>query len=172
MVALFDTSLSMQWEKLERSFQALETLLKQLRPQDRFSVLLFNSEVSSFRPAPVPASIPNVEAALAFTRGSSIRAGTDIQRALTDGLAQIAHGEGERYLVLIGDGGATEGVIQNGKLSSWYATAAVRSSLRQTARTPSSSRSVTMRICLWRDCSPPITASGNRFGPPSRSTSN
>jgi len=132
VVALFDTSLSMQWEKLERSFQALETLLKQMRPQDRFSLLLFNSEVSPFRPAPVPASIPNVEAALAFTRASSIRSGTDIQRALTDGLAQIAHGEGERYLVLIGDGGATEGTIQNGRLSSWYAAA--RSKLTEASR--------------------------------------
>jgi len=32
LVLLFDTSLSMQWEKLERSYQALETLLRTLRP--------------------------------------------------------------------------------------------------------------------------------------------
>ena len=40
LVILFDTSLSMQWEKLERSYQALETLLHRLRPVDRFSLLL------------------------------------------------------------------------------------------------------------------------------------
>ena len=28
VIVLFDTSLSMQWEKLERSYQALETLLR------------------------------------------------------------------------------------------------------------------------------------------------
>jgi len=122
VVALFDTSLSMQWEKLERSYQALETLLKRLRPQDRFSLLLFNSEVSPFRPGPVPATIANVEAALAFTRASSIRAGTNVQRALADGLGQAAHGEGERYLVLIGDGGATEGAVRNAGLATWYRT--------------------------------------------------
>ena len=42
--ALFDTSLSMQWEKLERSYQALETLLHTLRPQDHFGLVLFNTE--------------------------------------------------------------------------------------------------------------------------------
>ena len=35
MVALFDTSLSMQWEKLEREFQALEALLQSLKPVGR-----------------------------------------------------------------------------------------------------------------------------------------
>src|SRR5260221_5102652 len=33
LVILLDTSLSMQWEKLERSYQALETLLRTLQPQ-------------------------------------------------------------------------------------------------------------------------------------------
>jgi len=42
VVALFDTSLSMQWEKLERSYRALEGLLHALRPADRFDLLLFN----------------------------------------------------------------------------------------------------------------------------------
>ena len=47
VVALFDTSLSMQWEKLERSFLGLEKLLRSLRPIDRFSVVLFNSVVTT-----------------------------------------------------------------------------------------------------------------------------
>ncbi len=45
LIILFDTSLSMQWEKLERSYQALETLLRTLRPADRFNLLLFNNQV-------------------------------------------------------------------------------------------------------------------------------
>ena len=40
LVILFDTSLSMQWEKLERSYQALESLLRTLRPSDRFNLLV------------------------------------------------------------------------------------------------------------------------------------
>ena len=44
VIILFDTSLSMQWEKLERSYQAFETLMRTLRPADRFALVLFNSE--------------------------------------------------------------------------------------------------------------------------------
>ena len=49
LVILFDTSLSMQWEKLERSYQALESLLRTLRPADRFNLLLFNNQVPTFQ---------------------------------------------------------------------------------------------------------------------------
>jgi Ca-activated chloride channel family protein len=120
VIALFDTSLSMQWEKLERSFQATETLLKRLRPEDHFNLLLFNSDTSAFRPAPVPATLQNVEAALALIRGKDIRGGTDLQKALAAGLAQASQGTGDRYLVLISDGGATAGTVNNGKLAKWY----------------------------------------------------
>jgi Ca-activated chloride channel family protein len=121
VIALFDTSLSMQWEKLERSFQAVESLLKRLRPADRFNLLLFNSSAAPFRPAPVPATLQNVEAALQFIRASRIRGGTDLERALIAGLAQASQGQGESYLVLVSDAGATAGTIHNGKLSKWYA---------------------------------------------------
>ena len=120
VVALFDNSLSMQWEKLERSFQALETLLRSLRPTDRFNLLLFNSEVSSFAPAPVPADAAAVEKALAFIRGSRLRGGTNLQQALTAALAQTDKSGHESYLVLLGDGGATRGTIHNGRLAAWY----------------------------------------------------
>src|SRR5208282_6166548 len=53
VIVLFDTSLSMQWEKLERSYQALEALLHTLRPTDQFGLVLFNNEtqVVSVNPA-------------------------------------------------------------------------------------------------------------------------
>ena len=108
----------MQWDKLERSFAACEAALRRLRPTDSFNLLLFNSEVSLLSPQPRPASPANIEQALAFIRNSRIRGGTDLQRALTAALAQIA--PGEPYFLLIGDGGATEGTIHNGKLAAWY----------------------------------------------------
>ena len=121
IVALLDTSLSMQWDKLERSFQALETLLKGLRAGDRFNVLLFNNGVENFAPSPVAAGTAKAEEALSFVRGSFLRGGTDMQRALGAGLEQASTAEGDSYLVLIGDGGATRGTIQPGKLTSWFA---------------------------------------------------
>jgi Ca-activated chloride channel homolog len=122
LVILFDTSLSMQWEKLERSYQAVETLLHTLRPVDRVNLLLFNNQVQTFQTAAVAADPSSVQRALDFVRSSKLRGGTDLQRALQAGLQQCqAAGSGNPYLVLLSDGGATRGPIQNGKLAKWYA---------------------------------------------------
>jgi len=123
VVALFDSSLSMQWEKLERSYRGLEGLLHALRPADRFDLVLFNSEVTPFAPAPVAAATDQVEKALAFVKQSNLRGGTDLESALTKGLDLAAHGEGAPYLVLISDGGATVGTIQNARLAAKYSDA-------------------------------------------------
>jgi Ca-activated chloride channel homolog len=122
LIILFDTSLSMQWEKLERSYQALETLLRALRPADRFNLVLFNGLVQPFQPSPVPADPATVQRALDFVRSSKLRGGTDLQRALQAGLQQCSTtGGGNSYLLLLSDGGATRGPIQNGRLAAWYA---------------------------------------------------
>ena len=123
LIILMDTSLSMQWEKLERSYQALETLLRTLKPEDKFNLVLFNSQTQSFQAAPVPADSGAIQRALDFVRASRLRGGTDLQRALQEGLGQCSGSGGNRYLVLLSDGGATRGKIQNGKLAGWYETA-------------------------------------------------
>jgi Ca-activated chloride channel family protein len=122
IVVLFDTSLSMQWEKLERSYQAFETLLRTLRPEDHFSLVLFNSETQVLPLSPADAG--NIQHAIEFVRTSRLRGGTDVQRALQTGLQQAAApGASNSYLVILSDGGATRGPIQNGKLAAWYASA-------------------------------------------------
>jgi Ca-activated chloride channel family protein len=121
LLLLFDNSLSMQWDKLERSFAACEAALRHLRPTDSFNLLLFNSELNLWAPQPRPATPANIEQALAFIRNSRIRGGTDLQRALTAALGQAT--SGETYLLLISDGGATEGIVHTGKLAAWYAGA-------------------------------------------------
>ena len=88
LIVLFDTSLSMQWEKLERSYQALETLLRSLRPTDHFNLLLFNHQVQSFQASPVAADPASIQRALDFVRSSKLRGGTDLQKALQAGLQQ------------------------------------------------------------------------------------
>jgi Ca-activated chloride channel family protein len=117
VIALFDNSLSMQWEKLERTFQALERLLHSLRPVDKFNLLLFNTTVTSFSSAPGPATPDQIEKALAMVRSSRLRGGTDLEKALEAALTQSAP---DTYLVLLSDGEATRGIIQNGKLAAWY----------------------------------------------------
>ncbi|HYW39039.1 MAG TPA: VIT and VWA domain-containing protein [Terriglobales bacterium] len=123
LIILMDTSLSMQWEKLERSYQALETLLRTLKPEDKFNLILFNSQTQSFQPSPVPADTGAIQHALDFVRASRLRGGTDLQRALQEGLGQCSGTGANHYLVLLSDGGATRGTIQNGKLAGGYETA-------------------------------------------------
>jgi Ca-activated chloride channel family protein len=120
VVILFDTSLSMQWEKLERSYQALETLLRSLKAEDRFNLILFNSQIQAFQPAPVAADNATVQRALEFVRDSRLRGGTDLQKALQEGLRESGAGGSNPYIVLVSDGGATEGLIRNAKLAAWY----------------------------------------------------
>ena len=122
VIALFDTSLSMQWEKLERSYQALETLLHTLRPSDHFALVLFNSETQV---VPVAAAEQgNIQRAIDAVRASRLRGGTDLQAALKAGLEQSAlPGASNTYLVILSDGGATRGPIVNGKIAGWYASA-------------------------------------------------
>jgi Ca-activated chloride channel family protein len=123
VVVLMDTSLSMQWEKLERSYQAAAKLLESLGPQDRFNLLLFNTRVDNFRPAPVAADTATVMAAMNWLRGSHLRGGTDLGAALEAGLAQAAAPDGtwNRALVVLTDGGADHGEIRTGKLAATYA---------------------------------------------------
>jgi Ca-activated chloride channel family protein len=121
VIALFDTSLSMQWDKLERSFHALEAVLRSLRPADRFNVLAFNTETTLFAPAPVAGETAAVEKALDFVRAGRLRGGTDLRRALGVALDQSQLGVGERYVVLLGDASATSGTIANAQLAAWYA---------------------------------------------------
>jgi Ca-activated chloride channel homolog len=120
LVILFDTSLSMQWEKLERSYQVLETLLRSLKPADKFNLVLFNSETQVFQPAQIAAESAKVQSALDFVRASRLRGGTDLQRALMEGLQQCSGSTGSPYLVLLSDGGATQGIVTNGNLAAWY----------------------------------------------------
>jgi Ca-activated chloride channel family protein len=120
LIILMDTSLSMQWEKLERSYQALETLLRTLKPDDKFNLILFNSQTQNLQAAPIPADSGAIQRALDFVRLSRLRGGTDLQRALDEGLRQSSSSGGKLYLVLLSDGGATRGPIQNGKLAGWY----------------------------------------------------
>jgi Ca-activated chloride channel homolog len=124
IIILFDVSLSMQWEKLERSYEALETLLRTLKPADSFNLILFNSQAQTFQAQPVAADGAGIQRALDFVRASKLRGGTNLQAALDAGLQQCAMKAGSNsYLVLISDGGATRGPIQNGRIAAWYAGA-------------------------------------------------
>jgi Ca-activated chloride channel family protein len=121
VIVLFDDSLSMQWDKLERSYEGMQKVLHSLSGDDHFNLLMFNSKVTTFQPALSGATPVSLQKATDFVRASRLRGGTDLQRALEAGLAQCAPGSANNYLVLLTDGSATRGPIVSGKLSAWYA---------------------------------------------------
>ena len=120
VIALFDSSLSMQWGKLDRSFRALETLLLQLRPEDRFNVIVFNEEAAAFSPAPVAASAASAARALEFVRAGRIRGGTNLPAAWREAARQLAESTGEPYLLQLTDGGSTLEAARNDRLLGLY----------------------------------------------------
>ncbi len=107
VIVLFDNSLSMQWEKLERSYAAMEGLLRKLNGVDRFNLLLFNQDVAVYKPGPVLADAANIQQALDFVRASKLRGGTDLGKALTAALKQCT--SDNCALVLLTDGGSDRG---------------------------------------------------------------
>ena len=120
VILLFDNSLSMQWEKLERSYAAMERLLRSLSTSDHFNLLLFNQDVSSFQPMPVAATPANIKAALDFVRASKLRGGTDVGQALSAALAQ-SNTPNSSILVLT-DGGSDRGVsVSPRRIAATYA---------------------------------------------------
>jgi Ca-activated chloride channel family protein len=121
VIVLFDNSLSMQWDKLERSYEAMQKVLRSLSADDRFNLLMFNSKVTPFQPAISGVTPVSLQKVTDFVRSSRLRGGTDLERALESGLAQCVPGSTNNYLVLLTDGSATRGPILSGRLAAWYA---------------------------------------------------
>jgi Ca-activated chloride channel family protein len=120
VILLFDNSLSMQWEKLERSYAVLEATLHTLRPADRFNVLLFNQNVTTFQPQPVAATPESIRQALDFVRSSNLRGGTDLLKALTAALAQST--QPNTSIAIFSVGGSDRGeTVVGSKIAARYA---------------------------------------------------
>lgn len=119
VTALFDASLSMQWDKLERSYAALAKLLTTLRPEDQFDLFLFNSTVSRYSPTPTPGGTAEAEKALAWLKEQPLRGATNLSAALDAALAAV--NTDNAALVLFTDGGASDGEIRSGKIAAAYA---------------------------------------------------
>lgn len=120
VILLFDNSLSMQWEKLERSYAALQATLHTLKPADHFNILLFNQDVIVFQPQPVTATPESIRRGLDFVRSSNLRGGTDLLKALTAAIAQST--QPNTSIALFSDGGSDRGAtVLGSKIATRYA---------------------------------------------------
>lgn len=116
VVLVFDTSGSMQGPKIEQARKAAETVIGALNSQDRFNIIRFSGDVTSFRPTVVPASKENREAARLFVEEFRAVGGTAIDDALQQGLASIpppAERAGRApFLIFMTDGLPTIGTTE------------------------------------------------------------
>jgi Ca-activated chloride channel family protein len=109
VLVMLDTSLSMQWEKLDRAYEAAEGLLRSLSPQDAFNLILFNDDVTTFSDKAVDARPDQIERALEFIKSSYLSGGTDLAAALERAaqLSKAMPSKKERAIVMITDGNTT-----------------------------------------------------------------
>lgn len=109
VLVMLDTSLSMQWEKLDRAYEATESMLRSLAPQDTFNLMLFNDDVTVFSDKPVDAQPDQIERALTFIKSSYLSGGTDLAAALERAaqLSKAMPSKKERAIVMVTDGNTT-----------------------------------------------------------------
>lgn len=107
---VIDTSGSMGGVSIEQARQSLKAALTQLRPQDTFNLIEFNSQYRRLFRAPVPASRHYIEKAAEFVRLLSAGGGTEMLPALRAALSgardlsEASSAQRLRQVVFITDG--------------------------------------------------------------------
>jgi len=110
VVLVADTSGSMQGDKIVQAKKALKYIVNALNPEDRFSVVQFNTDVDSFKDKLVQATAQNKKAAESFIDDLEARGGTNISDALHTGTSILAEASDRpAYLVMMTDGEPTVG---------------------------------------------------------------
>ncbi|NXP09799.1 ITIH4 inhibitor, partial [Thinocorus orbignyianus] len=114
VIFVIDRSGSMAGRKIEQTRNALLKILQDLRPEDHFSFITFNSKVVEWNSYLLQATVKNVESAAGFVQTLSASGGTDINRALLAGVSVLDKAESlpERsvsMIILLTDGQPTSG---------------------------------------------------------------
>ncbi|XP_033119583.1 uncharacterized protein LOC117118951 [Anneissia japonica] len=122
VVFVIDVSDSMNGLKLKQVKKAFTTILNDVRPSDRFNILAFSNTVFPFSADMVEASPSNVRDAQKFVEDLNPLDGTNLNRAVLDGINQLRKenedleqtGQDEDVLglvILLTDGTPTQGEI-------------------------------------------------------------
>ncbi|NWU63502.1 ITIH4 inhibitor, partial [Pterocles burchelli] len=114
VVFVIDRSGSMAGRKIEQTREALLKILQDLRPEDHFSFITFNSRVVEWKSSLLQATAEHVASAARFVQTLSASGGTDINRALLTAVRVLDKAERlpERsisMIILLTDGQPTSG---------------------------------------------------------------
>lgn len=88
IVFVVDTSGSMGGVSIRQARDSLDEALRQLRPQDRFNIIAFNSSHRALYRQAVPASPHHIQQATEFVRHLSASGGTEMMPALLAALSE------------------------------------------------------------------------------------
>ncbi|MGH1538618.1 MAG: marine proteobacterial sortase target protein [Gammaproteobacteria bacterium] len=104
MVYVIDTSGSMSGESLQQAKQALLLGLNELKSDDWFNIIQFNSYTESFSSQALPARENNIERAKAYIHSLYANGGTELATALNTSLSNISKSDRIRQVVFLTDG--------------------------------------------------------------------
>lgn len=110
-VFVVDRSGSMTGQKFEQARSALKFLLTQLRSDDNFNIVVYDSAVESFRPELQRADEGTIKAALGFVDGLYAGGSTNIDGALQAALGQLTDVKRPNYVLFLTDGLPTVGEL-------------------------------------------------------------
>lgn len=106
VVFALDTSLSMQWEKLDRALEMATEVISKLEKTDLLGVVTFNADVSAMKEKVEPCTIASLSQAETWIRSRTISGGTDFSK-LFEKIAKQFHGPEKKQVILITDGAPT-----------------------------------------------------------------
>lgn len=117
VVFVVDRSGSMTGQKFEQARGALKFLLQQLRPEDNFNLVAYDSAVESFRPELQRADEATLKAAASFVDGLYAGGSTNIDGALQAALAQLTDPKRPSYVLFLTDGLPTVGEMNEQRIA-------------------------------------------------------
>jgi Ca-activated chloride channel family protein len=111
VVFVLDTSGSMRGEKIEQARSALDYCLDHLNRGDRFNIITFGTDVTTFRDGLVDRTPANMTAAREFVENVVANGRTNISGALAKALAGKSEAGRPRIMMFLTDGAPTSGEL-------------------------------------------------------------
>ncbi|HOJ32804.1 MAG TPA: VWA domain-containing protein [Candidatus Hydrogenedentes bacterium] len=108
---VIDASSSITQRKLDNTLAAVRSALQQLRPEDRFNLIIFRDNPSLFQPAPVPATPENKTAATNFLKNIQSRGQTNIYEGIRPVMDMPRRPGIPSIVVISSDGRPTTGMV-------------------------------------------------------------
>ena len=112
LVFVLDTSGSMSGDKIAQAKEALEFILRNLNPDDRFAVVAFSDYPRAKTDSLLPVTPNNIAAAAGWVEKLQADGGTNIDEALTTALALFEANDRPHYLIFLTDGEPTVGKVE------------------------------------------------------------